>query len=117
MTLADGRRVSPGYLVWSGNLHALARLLGAEPPKIRYLSTILYNIEVDADVLQQQQWIYFGSPDTVLSRVSITNEMADYMAPAGKTGLCVEVTGFEGQGHWNAPEAHRRPRSRPTSCG
>jgi protoporphyrinogen oxidase len=31
--------------------------------------------------------------------------MADYMAPAGKTGLCVEVTGFEGMGHWSAPEA------------
>ena len=27
------------------------------------------------------------------------------MAPAGKAGLCVEVTGFEGKGHWKNPDA------------
>ncbi|HEY7818969.1 MAG TPA: FAD-dependent oxidoreductase, partial [Vicinamibacteria bacterium] len=56
VALADGRRIEPGYLVWSGNLTALARLLGKEPPPLRYLSTILYNIEVEAEVLQKQQW-------------------------------------------------------------
>jgi protoporphyrinogen oxidase len=105
VALADGRRIEPGYLVWSGNLTALARLLGKEPPPLRYLSTILYNIEVEAEVLQKQQWIYFGGRDTELSRVSITTEMAPYMAPPGKTGLCVEVTGFEGEGAWRDPEA------------
>jgi protoporphyrinogen oxidase len=105
VALADGRRVRPGYLVWSGNLLALARLLGTEPPAVRYLATVLYNVEVEADVLQHQQWIYYGGKDTVLSRVSITNEMARYMAPAGKTGLCVEVTCFEGEGPWRDPEA------------
>jgi protoporphyrinogen oxidase len=91
--------------VWSGNLIALARLLGKEPPPIRYLSTVLYNVEVGAEVLQKQQWIYYGGRDTDLSRVSITTEMAPYMAPSGKTGLCVEVTGFEGEGAWKEPEA------------
>lgn len=103
--LADGTRLAPEYLVWSGNLKALAGLLGQEPPPIRYLSTVLYNIEVETSVLQQQQWIYYGGEDTVLSRVSITNEMADYMTPAGKAGLCVEVTTFEGKKHWNDPES------------
>ena len=103
--LADGRRLRPRHLVWSGNLKALARLLGLEPPPLRYLSTVLYNMEIDGDVLQREQWIYYGGQDTVLSRVSITNEMADYMAPQGKSGLCVEVTGFEGKGHWDNPEA------------
>ncbi len=103
--LADGRRLRPGHLVWSGNLKALARLVGQKPPPLRYLSTVLYNMEIDSDVLQQEQWIYFGGQDTVLSRVSITNEMADYMAPKGKSGLCVEVTGFEGKGHWENPDA------------
>ena len=102
--LADGRKLKPRYIVWSGNLKSLAGLLGQEPPGIRYLSTVLFNIEVSSNVLQSQQWIYYGSQDTVLSRVSITNEMADYMAPAGTAGLCVEVTTFEGEGCWNAPE-------------
>jgi protoporphyrinogen oxidase len=98
VVLADGRRICPRHLVWSGNLVALAKLLGKEPPPIRYLSTVLYNIEVMAEVLQRQQWIYYGGSDTVLSRISVTTEMAPYMAPPGKTGLCVEVTGFEGEG-------------------
>jgi protoporphyrinogen oxidase len=105
VALASGRRIRPDYLVWSGNLIALARLLGKEPPPIRYLSTVLYNIEVGAEVLQKQQWIYYGGRDTDLSRVSVTTEMAPYMAPSGKTGLCVEVTGFEGEGAWKEPEA------------
>ncbi len=105
IVLADGRRIRPGHLVWSGNLVALAKLLGKEPPPIRYLSTVLYNIEVGAQVLQRQQWIYYGGRDTVLSRISVTTEMAPYMAPPGKTGLCVEVTGFEGEGAWKSPEA------------
>ncbi len=115
VALADGRRIEPGHLVWSGNLKALARLLGKEPPPLRYLSTVLYNIEVESEVLQKQQWIYFGGRDTDLSRVSITTEMAPYMAPSGKTGLCVEVTGFEGEGAWKDPRSAgsadpRRPR-------
>ncbi len=105
VALADGRKIEPGYLIWSGNLGALAKLLGKAPPPLRYLSTVLYNIEVEAEVLQKEQWIYFGGRDTELSRVSITTEMAPYMAPSGKTGLCVEVTGFEGEGAWRDPEA------------
>jgi protoporphyrinogen oxidase len=83
----------------------LARLLGVEPPGIRYLSTVFYNIEVGSDVKQHQQWIYYGGQDTVLSRVSITKEMAPYLSPPGKTGLCVEVTCFEGDRLWLEPES------------
>jgi protoporphyrinogen oxidase len=103
--LADGARLRPSHLIWSGNLIALARLLGEEPPPIRYLSTVLYNIHISGDVKQHQQWIYYGSQDTLISRVSITTEMAPYMAPAGRTGLCVEVTCFEGDEVWQNPEA------------
>ncbi|MEE9179324.1 MAG: FAD-dependent oxidoreductase [Vicinamibacteria bacterium] len=103
--LTDGTKLRPKYLVWSGNLIALARLLGREPPAIRYLSTVLFNIEVHADVLEHEQWIYYGSSDTVLSRVTITKELAPYMSPPGKTGLCVEVTCFEGAETWRDPEA------------
>lgn len=105
VTLSDGRHFQPEYLVWSGNLLSLARLLEQEPPAIRYLCTVLYNIEVDADVLEHEQWIYYGSRDTLLSRVTITKEMAPYMSPPGKTGLCVEVTCFQGDDAWENPDA------------
>lgn len=101
--LGDGTRLRPRYLVWSGNLIALANLLGQEPPGIRYLCTVLYNIEVEADVLEKEQWIYYGGTDTSLSRVTITKELAPYMSPPGKTGLCVEVTCFEGADTWLEP--------------
>jgi len=103
--LADGSRIRPSHLIWSGNLMALARLLGEEPHGIRYLSTVLYNMEIDADVRQNQQWIYYGGEDTLLSRVTITKELAPYMSPLGKTGLCVEVTCFEGDRPWREPES------------
>jgi protoporphyrinogen oxidase len=103
--LADGTKLHPSHVVWSGNLIALARLLGREPPRLRYLSTVLYNIEVQAAVKQRQQWIYYGGRDTLLSRVSITNEMAPYLSPSGQAGLCVEVTCFEGDRMWQEPEA------------
>jgi phytoene dehydrogenase-like protein len=114
VVLRDGRRFQPGHLIWSGNLLALARLLGKEPPPIRYLSTVLYNIEVEGEVLQKQRWIYYGGEDTKFSRVSVTTEMAPYMAPAGRTGLCVEVTGFEGEGAWKDPDPSY-PRFSPIS--
>jgi len=79
--LSDGSSLRPRYLIWSGNLIALAKLLGEDPPGIRYLSTVLYNIQVEAEVLQKQQWIYYGGSDTVLSRVTITKELAPYMSP------------------------------------
>ncbi|MGH9461693.1 MAG: FAD-dependent oxidoreductase [Vicinamibacteria bacterium] len=101
--LADGTKRHPRYLIWSGNLIALAKLLGQEPPGIRYLCTVLYNVEVEADVLETEQWIYYGSTDTPLSRVTITKELAPYMSPRGKTGLCVEVTCFEGAEMWREP--------------
>jgi protoporphyrinogen oxidase len=104
VVLKDGTKLRPRYLIWSGNLIALAKLLGEEPPGIRYLSTVLFNMEVEADVLQRQQWIYYGSSDTDVSRVTITKELAPYMSPLGKTGLCVEVTCFEGTGPWHEPE-------------
>ena len=102
--LTDGTHHRPSDLIWSGNLIALAGLLGKEPPGVRYLSTVIYNMEVDADVKQHQQWIYYGGQDTQISRVSVTKEMAPYMSPPGKTGLCVEVTCFEGDRLWQEPE-------------
>jgi len=102
--LTDGSRLRPHVLVWSGNLHALARLLGQPPPPLRYLATVLFNVEVNAPVRQQSQWIYYSGTDTVLSRVTITKELAPYMSPPGKTGLCVEVTCFEGDDVWQDPE-------------
>jgi protoporphyrinogen oxidase len=102
--LTDGTRIRPHYLVWSGNLLYLARLLAAPPPQLRYLSTVLFNLEVGAEVLEKEQWIYYGGTDTALSRVTITKEMAPYMSPPGKTGLCVEVTCFEGDDVWRDPE-------------
>jgi protoporphyrinogen oxidase len=103
--LTDGTRLRPSHVVWTGNLLSLAKLLQVEPPAIRYLSTVFYNLEIGADVEQHQQWIYYGGQDTKISRVSVTNEMAPYMSPRGKTGLCVEVTCFEGDEQWMHPES------------
>jgi len=104
LLLTDGTRLQPDYLIWSGNLLNLAQLLGQPAPEIKYLSTICYNLEVKGDPLQRAQWIYYGASDLLMSRVSITKEMAPYMSPEGMTGLCVEVTCLEGDDVWRNPE-------------
>lgn len=101
----DGSRIRPGHLVWSGNLLSLAKLLGRPAPALRYLSTVLFNVEVNAEVNQKQQWIYYSSADMALSRVTVTKEIGAYMSPPGKTGLCVEVTCFEDAPPWREPES------------
>jgi protoporphyrinogen oxidase len=103
--LTDGTRLRPDYVVWSGNLLNLAQLLAQPTPKIKYLSTICYNLQMKGDPLRRAQWIYYGGADLCMSRVSITKEMAPYMAPEGMSGLCVEVTCLEGDEIWKTPES------------
>lgn len=103
--LTDGTRLRPDYVVWSGNLLNLAQLLAQPAPKIKYLSTICYNLQMKGDPLRRAQWIYYGGADLCMSRVSITKEMASYMAPEGMSGLCVEVTCLEGDEIWKTPES------------
>lgn len=96
-------RVACQNLVWTGPLSTINPMLGIEDVRLRYLSTIFFNIELKAPLLRDYQWIYYGG-DEIFSRVSAPTAFAGSMAPPGHSGLCVEVTCLEGDDRWSDPE-------------
>lgn len=100
----DQRDWKPDLVVWTAPLTTLTRQLGMPVPKLEYLSTVLYNLEVIGPPQQATQWCYFGGNDTIFSRVSVPVHFCQTNAPPGKHGLCVEVTASIADEVWNQPE-------------
>lgn len=91
-------------LVWTGPLKDLSHLLGLAGGDLQYLSLLLYNFCLDSTAACQYQWCYFGAADVPFNRVSIPVLFNPSLAPAGKAGICVEVTCRTGDPAWQAPE-------------
>lgn len=99
---AGDERVACDRLIWTAPMTELAGHVGLTPPDLEYLSTLFYNIEVDAPDKFDYQWIYYGG-DEIFSRVSLPGAFARSTVPPGKSGLCVEVTCREGDDRWRDP--------------
>jgi len=84
--------VEPEYLIWSGSLDSLGRLLGIPPGGIEYLSTVIYNIELDSAPKRDFQWCYYGSKKIIFSRVSAPPAFSKRLVPKDKGSLTAEVT-------------------------
>jgi hypothetical protein len=97
-------RIECDGLIWTGPLTDANALMGLDGYDLKYLSTIFYNIEVDAPSKLDFQWTYFGG-DEIFSRISTPTSFAASMAPAGQSGICVEVTCREGDERWQEPDA------------
>lgn len=100
---AGAERIECDGLIWTGPLTEANTLLGVPGVTLKYLSTIFYNLEIDAPAKLDYQWTYFGG-DEIFSRISTPTVFAPSMAPAGKSGQCVEVTCIEGDERWQHPE-------------
>jgi protoporphyrinogen oxidase len=92
-------------VIWTAPLTTLLNLLHLDPSPIRYLSTIIFNIELAGDPAIKYQWCYFGQQDTTINRISIPVLFSPLAAPRSGTGICVEITCFEGDNSWNNPES------------
>lgn len=101
---AGDERIACDGLIWTGPLTDANALLGVEGFELKYLSTIFYNLEIDAPAKLDFQWTYFGG-DEIFSRISTPTAFAASMAPPGKSGLCVEVTCRQGDERWQEPDA------------
>jgi protoporphyrinogen oxidase len=89
--------------IWTAPLPLATSLLGLPVPDLDYLSTVFYNLEINAPDRIGFQWTYYGG-DEVFSRTSSPAAFAPTMAPAGKSSLCVEVTCRQGDDTWSHPE-------------
>lgn len=100
----QGKNLHPEMIIWTAPLTTLSSLLKLPSSKIKYLSIIIFNIEVEGVSRTKYQWCYFGQSDTTINRVSVPALFSNHAAPEGKTGLCAEVTCFEGDEIWRNPE-------------
>lgn len=96
-------RIACDRLVWTAPMTELTAHLGVPAPDLEYLSTIFYNVEVNAPDKFEYQWIYYGG-DEIFSRVSLPGALAKTTVAPGTSALCVEVTCREGDERWRAPE-------------
>ena len=101
-------RIASDSVVWTAPLTTLNRLLDIRGVDLEYLSTIFYNLEIAAPPKLNYQWTYFGG-DEVFSRVTAPEAFLASTTPAGKSGLCVELTCREGDGRWYDPERYIQP--------
>ena len=100
---ADSERIEADTLVWTAPIPDLCALLSEPAPALQYLSTILYNIEADATQRPPWQWVYMPDPEIMFSRVSFPTQFWPGAAPAGREGLCVELTCKQGDDIWKNP--------------
>ena len=100
---AGTERIATDNLVWTAPLTTLNALLGLQNIDLEYLSTIFLNFEINKPPRHDYQWTYFGG-DEIFSRVTAPEAFLPSTVPAGKSGLCVEVTCRQGDDRWNNPD-------------
>lgn len=106
VALTNEEKIPVETLVWSGEIHSVARMLGLGPYPLRYLSMVCYNVAVKGEVNQTYQWIYYGDKRTTINRVTVPHLFNARNIPEGYSGINVEVTCFEGDQTWQHPEIH-----------
>jgi protoporphyrinogen oxidase len=102
MTAEDEYAVD--QLIWTGSLTDLCRLLGEPAFPLQYLSTLLYNFEIEGELPGDWQWIYFPDGCYCFSRISRPARFDAQAAPPGRTGLCVELSCLESSREWAEAE-------------
>jgi protoporphyrinogen oxidase len=106
--IAGAERIATENIVWTAPLTTLNSLLGLEDVDLEYLSTIFLNFEIGKPPRLDYQWTYFGG-DEIFSRVTAPEAFLPSTVPAGKSGLCVEVTCRQGDARWQNPESLIQP--------
>jgi len=91
--IINGRPVECGRLVWTAPPQQLLSLLGLGTPALEFLPLLLFNYEISGEPLVDYQWCYYGDENVPFNRVSIPTSFSPTLAPPGKSGICVEVTG------------------------
>jgi len=99
-----GKSFPVEHLFWSGSLCDLSGLLSLGDLELKYLSLLIYNLELARSPQYQFQWCYFGARDIIFSRTTDPSLFSPEIIPDGKGGLCVEVTCTKDEEKWSDPE-------------
>jgi protoporphyrinogen oxidase len=72
--------------------------------RLRYRSLKLVYIVIDRDRLTDFHWVYLLDKEFRINRLSEQKNVSPDMVPAGKTVLCIEISCFEDEKIWSAPD-------------
>lgn len=94
----------PDMVIWTAPITTLFDLMNLDPTGLKYLSLLIFNLEMNEPPLQDYQWCYFGSEDVIFSRATNPAQFDKNMIPQNTGALCVEVTCMEDSKTWQHPE-------------
>ncbi|MBI3309669.1 MAG: FAD-dependent oxidoreductase [Candidatus Melainabacteria bacterium] len=100
----NGNKINTDMVIWTAPIPEITNLLKMQNPKMEYLSLVSCNFMIDASTRTKYQWCYYGGNDISFNRVSIPTLFNDKMAPAGKSGICVELACMQNDAIWKNPE-------------
>jgi len=88
----DGQEWEVEFLIWTAPITRLAELLNIPVPDLHYLKIANFNMELNRQLDEDNQWVYFGDKDLTFSRISFPRNFYAGNVPAGRDSLCIEAT-------------------------
>lgn len=107
ISTGDGRQITmhPDLVVWTAPPKVLGDMTGMPDWNLTFLDSVLYNYELEGEPPMKYQWIYYGSKDFIINRVSIPANFGSHTAPDGRNGICCELCSLNDDDTWKNPEA------------
>lgn len=105
----DGQQITmnPDLLLWTAPPQVLGDMLELPKWNLTFLDSVLFNYELEGRPPMKYQWIYYGSKDFTINRVSIPANFGEHTAPRGRNGICAELCSLNDDDTWKNPEALR----------
>lgn len=72
--------------------------------QLEYRNSIVIFLLIDQDTITDDNWIYYHSPDLLISRVSQQKNFSPFCCPDGKTALTCEIFTDDRHDVWGWPE-------------
>lgn len=94
----------PDIVVWTAQPRLLGEMLGIRAWSLKYLDGVFYHIEADGKAAMDTQWIYYGSKDFLINRVTYPCAFSALNCPEGKHGLSCELCSLDDDSTWKEPE-------------
>lgn len=97
-------RIRPDLVVWTAPAQVLGDLMGLPEWNLTFLDSVMYNFELEGTPPMPHQWIYYGSKDFLINRISIPANFGEHTAPQGRNGICAELCSLDGDATWQEPD-------------
>lgn len=102
----NGRTERADWLIWTGDLGVLCRLLGIPADlAFPFLNVVLFNLEVTGSATHDYLWVEYADPACLVDRACLNNLYRPLNAPPGYHGVSAEVWCRADHEVWKDPES------------